>query len=132
MSNHLHLVVKAIGNNLSEILRDFKSYTAKEIRKTIATEQESRREWMQKLFFEAGKANPNNTNFQFWQQDNHYKEIRNKKFAFQKFDYIHNNPVEAGIVYKAGEYVYSSAIDFYYGKNRGLLQIRFWDEELSA
>jgi putative transposase len=31
----------------------------------------------------------------------------------QKLDYIHNNPVEAGIVEKAEEYLYSSARDYY-------------------
>jgi hypothetical protein len=30
-------------------------------------------------------------------------------FTIQKLNYIHNNPVEAGIVDKAEEYVYSSA-----------------------
>ena len=45
MSNHLHLIVKAIGKySLSEILRDFKKFTAKEIIKQIEEESESRRE----------------------------------------------------------------------------------------
>jgi hypothetical protein len=35
---------------------------------------------------------------------------------WQKLDYIHNNPVKAGLVYKAEEYVYSSAADYVYGK----------------
>jgi hypothetical protein len=54
--------------------------------------------------------------------------VHTKEFAFQKFAYIHNNPVEAGIVEKAEEYIYSSAGDFYYGRNVGLLKIKFWDE----
>ena len=130
MSNHVHLVASARGHNLSEILRDLKSFTAKEIMKTIALEPESRREWMQRIFFEAGKFNGNNTSFQFWQQDNHFTEIRNKNFAYQKFDYIHKNPVTSGIVDKAEEYIYSSARDFHFGKNCGLLAIRFWDETI--
>lgn len=40
---------------------------------------------------------------------------------------MHNNPVEAGIVEKAEEYVYSSARDYYEGKNVGLLEIEFLD-----
>jgi hypothetical protein len=38
---------------------------------------------------------------------------------------IHNNPVEAGIVDKPEEYVYSSARDYYYQKNCGLLNVAF-------
>jgi hypothetical protein len=30
----------------------------------------------------------------------------------KKLEYIHNNPVEAGIVFKAEEYVYSSAVNY--------------------
>jgi putative transposase len=37
----------------------------------------------------------------------------------------HNNPVDAGIVEKAEEYIYSSARDYYYGKQCGLIKIEF-------
>jgi hypothetical protein len=39
----------------------------------------------------------------------------------RKLDYIHNNPVEAGIVERPEEYIYSSA-KFYSGE-KGLLDI---------
>ncbi|CAN5164270.1 hypothetical protein BH20BAC1_BH20BAC1_22560 [soil metagenome] len=42
--------------------------------------------------------------------------------AHQKLDYIHNNPLEAGFVTKAEEWIYSSAIIDYYG-GKGLLEI---------
>ena len=42
----------------------------------------------------------------------------------QKLDYIHNNAVEAGIVYEPHHYVYSSAAQ-YAGKEQGLLPIKF-------
>ena len=35
---------------------------------------------------------------------------------WQKLNYIHNNPVRAGIVQKAEDYVYSSAADYVFGK----------------
>jgi hypothetical protein len=38
---------------------------------------------------------------------------------------MHNNAVEAGIVDKAEDYLYSSARDYHYGKNVGLLKIEF-------
>ena len=38
----------------------------------------------------------------------------------QRLDYIHNNPVRAGVVWNPEDYLYSSAID-YSGEN-GLLE----------
>ncbi len=108
MSNHVHLIAEAADHNLSDIPRDFKSYTAKLLIKAIVENPESRREWMLSLFKKAGEKNRNNTNIQIWQQDNQYKEVHSKEFAFQKFDYIHFNPVEAGIVEKGEDYIYSS------------------------
>jgi len=128
MTNHVHLVAEAREHNLSDILRDFKSYTAKLLITALQQPGESRREWMLPLFRAAGEVNGNNTTFQFWQQDNHYKEVHSQAFAFQKFDYIHNNPVETGLVERAEDYPYSSARDLYYGKRCGLLEVKFWDE----
>ncbi len=71
---------------------------------------------MIKIFKEAGEIKSRNKDYQFWQQDNQPKEIFTKQFALQKLEYIHNNPAEAGIVEKAEEYIYSSAKDYYYGK----------------
>jgi putative transposase len=79
---------------------------------------------MVKIFKEAGESNSRNKYYQFWQQDNEPKEIFTKQFALQKLEYIHNNPVEAGVE-KAEEYVYSSAKDYYYGKQCGLIPIEF-------
>lgn len=77
------------------------------------------------IFAESGVANSRNSNFQFWRQDNHPKELFGQDFTDQKLEYVHNNPVEAGIVEKAEEYIYSSARDYYEGKNVGLLEIEF-------
>jgi hypothetical protein len=40
-------------------------------------------------------------------------------------NYIHNNPVEAGIVDKPEEYLYISASDYIYAKRCGLLDLVF-------
>lgn len=60
----------------------------------------------------------------FWQNDYHPVELNTNLLLTQRLDYIHNNPVVAGIVDKAEEYLYSSARD-YYGTGRGLLDILF-------
>ncbi len=50
------------------------------------------------IFKKAGEKNSNNKNFQFWRQDNHPEELISNKFKDQKLEYIHNNPVESGLV----------------------------------
>lgn len=64
MSNHLHLVASAKDNNLSDILRDFKKFTSKQIIKAInENKQESRREWMLEIFKKAGEINSRNSKY---------------------------------------------------------------------
>jgi putative transposase len=51
MSNHIHLIASTKNNDLSNILRDFKKFTSKQIIKAIQDNQhESRREWMLDIF----------------------------------------------------------------------------------
>jgi putative transposase len=126
MSNHIHLVISAKNNDTSDILRDFKKFTSKQIIKAIETnQQESRRDWMLQIFKQQAEVNSRNTNYQFWRQDNHPKELFSSGFTLQKLNYIHNNPVEAGIVDKAEEYLYSSARDYFHTKKCGLLDLVF-------
>lgn len=69
MSNHLHLIVSAKENNLSDVLRDFKKFTSKELIKAINdNKQESRRDWMLEIFEREGAKNSRNTEYQFWRQ----------------------------------------------------------------
>lgn len=77
---------------------------------------------MIKIFKEAGELNSRNTNYEYWQQDNQ-PIIFTPHFAAQKLEYIHDNPVEAGLLEKVEGYIYSSARDYYYGKQCGLLKI---------
>jgi REP element-mobilizing transposase RayT len=124
MSNHLHLICRAkVGHNLSGILRDFKKFTSSEILKAIKSNiQESRKEWILWMFKHAEKKNPNNKYFQLWQQDNHPIELSSNFLIDQKLDYIHQNPVKAGIVLSPEEYLYSSAKN-YSGSTEILLKV---------
>jgi putative transposase len=125
MTNHVHIIIaKADTFSMSEIMRDFKKYTSNKILTEIELNpQESRKRWMLWLFKSAGEKNPRNTNFQFWQQDNHPEELFSNKFMNQKLDYIHLNPVRAGIVEEPHHYLYSNARD--YAGGRGLVKISF-------
>ncbi len=121
MSNHIHMIVQASDGELSNLLRDFKKFTAKTILDKIQTEPESRREWMLERFAKATESHSRNTNYQFWKYGNHPEEIYTEKFMWSKLDYIHLNPVRARIVAKASDYIYSSASN--YVNNAGLLAI---------
>ncbi|MEP2026646.1 hypothetical protein [Reichenbachiella sp.] len=55
------------------------------------------------IFKSAGKKNSNNKIYQFWcgttiRQNNQPKELETNKFKDEKLDYIHMNPVSAGLV----------------------------------
>jgi putative transposase len=126
MSNHLHLIVSAKNEDLSDVLRDFKKYTSKQIVKTIKdNKQESRRDWMLRIFREEGNKNSRNKNYQFWRQNNQPQELYSAAFICQKINYIHQNPVEAGIVEKPEHYLYSSAKDYVLRTKCGLLDVAF-------
>jgi len=73
------------------------------------------------MFERAGKYNPNNKGWQFWQQDNHPIELFDRKIMEQKLDNVHNNPVSAGFVSSPTDWIYSSARD--YAGEKGLLDI---------
>ena len=113
MPSHLHMVVAAKGNfNLSDILRDFKKFTSKEIVRLVQEEPESRREWLLAKFREAGRDNPKITNYKFWQDGSHPVVLYSPKFTQQKINYIHFNPVEAMFVSSPEDYLFSSAKNY--------------------
>lgn len=137
MTNHVHLIVSAkIAVELAAIIRDLKKYTSRMIIAGIQENvQESRKEclpvqagmiWIAcpdlSGFKRAGARNVNNKVFQFWQQDDHPIELSTNEMVDQRLHYLHENPVRAGIVWEAGHYKYSSAID-YYEERKGLLPI---------
>ena len=126
MNNHVHLILSAgKGFVISHILRDMKKFTSKLIIKTIAENyKESRREWMLWMFERAGKKSSNNERYQFWQHDNHPIELVNTHMLKQRLDYLHENPVRAGFVEKAEDWIYSSAAD-YYCEKKGLIELNY-------
>lgn len=114
MSSHIHMIIGSNGDNLENIMRDMKKHTSLQLKQAIYQHPgESRKEWMLALMAKAGKQNSQNLNFQFWQQDNHPIELYDNRILHQNLDYIHYNPVVAGIVEKPEDYLYSSARDYY-------------------
>jgi REP element-mobilizing transposase RayT len=127
MTNHVHLIISAKeGFDLAGIIRDMKKFTSNQLIKAITgNPKESRKEWMLAMFKKAGLINSNNKYYQFWRQDNKPIEVYTNAVIDQKLNYLHNNPVEEGIVENAEDYVYSSARD--YAGTNGLLEVELID-----
>ena len=121
MTNHVHLIFRSVGDQKPEqILGDFKRFTSKAIVKAIIyNPRESRKEVLLEQFLNAGKKSSNVSKYQFWRHDNRPIEVWSNKVIFEKINYIHNNPVEEGLVFRPEDYVYSSAVD--YAGEKGLL-----------
>ncbi|MDI5894965.1 REP-associated tyrosine transposase [Flavobacterium algoritolerans] len=128
MSNHIHLIIQSEDGKLSDLIRDFKKFTAKNILDKIQAVPENRKEWMLERFKLAAEKHTRNKNYQFWQYGNHAEEIYSNKFMWSKLDYIHLNPVRAGLVEKASHYIYSSASN--YINDSGLLKIEKADNSI--
>lgn len=113
MPSHVHLIFRSTKEDPSGLLRDFKKYTSKKVVQAIeGNPQESRREWLLKMFEWAGGKKGNVSKYQFWQHHNKPIELWSTKVIKQKIDYIHNNRVESGFVTEPTEWKYSSARNF--------------------
>jgi len=116
MTNHVHMIVSVeekSEHGLSDVVRDLKKYTAMQLLKAIKeNDRESRREWMLRIFSFSGRHNSNNTNYQFWQQDNHPLLIDSTDKLGRALEYIHQNPVKGGFVDLPEEYLWSNARDY--------------------
>ena len=104
MSNHIHLLIRSDIGKLSDTIREFKSYTAKQMLLAVQLEPESRRDWMLNIFEFAAKQHKRNEKYQVWTHENHAELIYSNTFIDQKINYIHDNPVRAGIVENPEDY----------------------------
>ena len=121
MTNHVHLIFRDIKlNKPQSLLGDFKRFTSNKIVQSIKDNpRESRKEWLIEQFEKAALKSSNVKHLQFWRHDNHPIELWSNKVIAEKINYVHNNPVEEGLVFRAEDYVYSSARD--YSGEHGLL-----------
>ena len=111
MPNHVHLILQSNGEEtVSEVLRDLKKFTSKEIIRKLK-ENESN-EPILKKFKQAGYGLRRIKNYKVWIDGNHAKVLFSNYFIRQKVNYIHNNPVKAGIVENPVDYLFSSARNY--------------------
>ena len=113
MPSHLHAILwPTEGVSLSDVMRDFKRYTSRQI--SNLAKKGGEREYLE--IFSAARERGRSTEvstYQVWQEGFHPEAIYTEEFALQKMNYIHQNPVRAGLVNTDLEWPYSSAHAYY-------------------
>lgn len=111
MPSHFHWIVKVDTKygTISDIMRDIKKYSAWDIMEEI----EKNNKELMPIFKDAAIPFRNNKR-KFWMQRFDDEVIRNEKMFWSKLHYIHQNPVEAGLVLRPEDYKYSSARNYFY------------------
>ncbi len=102
MPNHLHLIwqMKA-GYKANAVQRDFLKFTAQRIKADLLKNN------LQVLSH--FKVDAKDRDYQFWERNALSIELRTNAVYEQKLDYIHWNPVKAGLCKLPEDYKYSSA-----------------------
>ena len=112
MTNHVHTIMRSKNGQLSDLVRDFKKHTSKEILATIGNIKESRKEWLEMVFRYHARFNKRAGEKQLWTHENHAIELSNNDMINSKLNYIHENPVRSGWVANPEDYLYSSARNY--------------------
>jgi len=110
MPSHAHLIVKSELFPLGSIIRDIKKFTATQI--SDRTEKDEKYHNYYKVFQSFATEMKRNKHVKIWQDGYHPEIIFSNKFFFQKLNYIHNNPIAAGLVCRPEDYYYSSARNY--------------------
>ncbi len=115
MPSHFHWIVKTEPQygTISEIMRDIKKFTAWQILDKLKENNNIKL----LTFFKAQAKDIKDQRYKLWMSRFDDQVIRNEKMFWQKVKYIHNNPVEAGLVFKPEDYLYSSARNYIYREN---------------
>ena len=120
LENHLHWI--ASGDNLSERLGQFKSFTARRIIDSLAAA--GYKTFLEELGYFKLK-HKTDQDHQLWQEGSHPQQIQNAEMMRQKLEYIHYNPVRRGYVDDPVHWRYSSARN--YAGMAGLIEVvRDW------
>ncbi len=86
MPSHIHLIWRINEMNGKETSQgSFLKYTAHQFKKLLLKENNDK-----SLAF---KVNAKNKKYEFWQRDPFTININSREIAFQKLEYIHNNPL---------------------------------------
>ena len=107
LNNHIHLIWQPLfGFSPSDVQASFMKYTAQQLKRSLAGSDTNT--------LAALKVNKYDRTYQVWKREPLSVELRTHAVFMQKLDYVHDNPVRAGLCIHPEDYYYSSA-KFYYG-----------------
>jgi putative transposase len=121
MPTHFHWIVKTDSSKgtISSIMRDIKKYSAWDIMEQLKKEASP-------LLKEFTCVKSGAQKRQFWMHRFDDEVIRDQKMLWTKIKYIHNNPVDAGVVEYAKDYKYSSVRNYIFDDNTVLYVEKSW------
>jgi len=110
MNTHLHLLWQIqYGCKREEVQRDFLKFTGQKIKYDLQKNDPA----FLTLFLVKAK----DRQYQFWERNALSFDVYSEAVLLQKIQYIHQNPVKAGLVILPEEYKYSSAEFYETGKD---------------
>lgn len=101
MNNHIHLIWQALADTPEKIQLAFMKFTAQQIKFDLIKNHP--------LVLEKFKVNAKDRTYQFWERNPLGIDLYTHDVFMQKLEYIHWNPVKAGLCKLPEEYFYSSA-----------------------
>jgi REP element-mobilizing transposase RayT len=108
MHNHIHLIWQALpGKSPNQVQQSFMKYTAQQIKFDLV---EHHPQVLDKF-----RVNAKDRIYQFWERNSLGIELRTHDVFMQKLEYIHWNPVRAGLCSLPEEYYFSSARFYWTG-----------------
>jgi REP-associated tyrosine transposase len=115
MPDHFHLVVNPRDGRVRDLAGALKSLWARRII-DVSTGFSFLRE----------KPEPDGSMNQVWQESFKATPLWSDWMIWQKINYIHNNPLKAGLVRSAGDYCWSSFRSFYFDERDPITVDRDW------
>ena len=108
MSNHIHVIWQALDDyELESVQTSFKKFASLQFLQLLKNEEK----------LQDYKVNAADRKHHFWKRNSLMIELFTPKVFRQKLDYIHQNPVAAGLCNNAEEYTYSSASFYEVGED---------------
>ena len=108
MDNHIHLIWQALpGKTPVQLQHSFMKYTAQQIKFDLIPNHP--------LVLDKFRVNAKDKTYQFWKRNSLGMELYSNDEFMQKLEYIHWNPVKAGLCILPEAYYYSSARFYHTG-----------------
>ena len=110
MNNHIHLIWQSLQNSTpSQNQASFMKFTARQVLLSLFKDDKDLHDSLKVIKYDR--------DYQVWKREPLSIELLNKMMFIQKLEYIHYNPVRAGLCELPEDYHYSSARFYHDGSN---------------